>query len=185
MLSAEIERLKAEILAEKNSHYRSLQLWGEKEDDMKAQIEQLKAELEQLRKLCQVWIDQSAKSGTLIAELADALDKIGQGNSSEAIDRILAKEKTVDRMRPGGDQVSDFVTCLRLAQEVFEQYKIDHPNWWKRRDGTPILNDVSVLMAAKFVSKLAEKDQLIAELALALEEEQRIAGFIRRARSSA
>jgi hypothetical protein len=45
---------------------------------------------------------------------------------------------------------TDFVTCLKLAEEVFEQYKDAHPKWWRRMDGTPILNDVSVLMAEKF-----------------------------------
>jgi hypothetical protein len=64
--------------------------------------------------------------------------------------------------------MSDFVTCLRLAQEVFEQYKLDHPKWWKRMDGTPILNDVAVLMAQKFVEHEVEQDQLITELADAL-----------------
>ena len=53
--------------------------------------------------------------------------------------------------------MSDFVTCLRLAQEVFEQYKIKHPKWWKRMDGTPIFNDVAVLMAQKFVEHESEK----------------------------
>lgn len=38
---AEIERLKTEALAEKNSHYRSLQLWGEKEDRLKVLITEL------------------------------------------------------------------------------------------------------------------------------------------------
>jgi hypothetical protein len=65
--------------------------------------------------------------------------------------------------------MSDLVTCLALAQEVFEQYKIDHPKWWKRMDGTPILNDVAVLMAQKFVEHESEKDKLITELADALD----------------
>jgi hypothetical protein len=45
---------------------------------------------------------------------------------------------------------TDFVICLKLAEEVFEQYKEAHPKWWRRMDGTPILNDVAVLMAEKF-----------------------------------
>jgi hypothetical protein len=45
---------------------------------------------------------------------------------------------------------TDFVICLKLAEEAFEQYKEAHPKWWRRMDGTPILNDVAVLMAEKF-----------------------------------
>jgi hypothetical protein len=44
---AEIERLKTEALAEKNSHYRSLQLWGEKEDRLKVLITELCDALEE------------------------------------------------------------------------------------------------------------------------------------------
>jgi len=46
---------------------------------------------------------------------------------------------------------SDFVKALRIAKGVLEQYKIDQPKWWKRMDGTPILNDVAVRMAQAFL----------------------------------
>ena len=45
---AEIEKLKIEALSEKNSHYRSLQLWGEKEDRLKALITELCDALEEV-----------------------------------------------------------------------------------------------------------------------------------------
>lgn len=45
----------------------------------------------------------------------------------------------------------DFTKALGVTTGVFEQYRIDHPKWWKRMDGTPILNDVAVRMAAAFV----------------------------------
>lgn len=41
--TSEIERLKIQVLASENSHHRSLQLWGEKEDRKNAEIERLKA----------------------------------------------------------------------------------------------------------------------------------------------
>lgn len=41
-----------------------------------AEIERLKAELQQSRKLCQIWIDKSAGETKLITELADALESI-------------------------------------------------------------------------------------------------------------
>jgi hypothetical protein len=44
----------------------------------------------------------------------------------------------------------DFVHALSVAKEVFEHYKIDHHRWWRRMDGTPILNDVAVRMAEAF-----------------------------------
>ena len=45
---------------------------------------------------------------------------------------------------------TDFVIRLKLAKEVFEQYKQDQEKWWRRMDGTPILNDIAVRMAEKF-----------------------------------
>ena len=45
----------------------------------------------------------------------------------------------------------NFIEALAVAQEVFDQYKIDQPKWWRRMDGTPILNDLPVRMAAAFV----------------------------------
>lgn len=46
----------------------------------------------------------------------------------------------------------NFVEALQVSDSVFEQYKKDYPQWWKRMDGTPILNDVSVRMAVAFVN---------------------------------
>lgn len=44
----------------------------------------------------------------------------------------------------------NFVDVLKIAEGVFEQYRKDQPKWWKRMDGTPILNDVAVRMAEAF-----------------------------------
>lgn len=45
---------------------------------------------------------------------------------------------------------SNFVQSLKIAEAVFERYKEDQPKWWKRMDGTPILNDVAGRMAQAF-----------------------------------
>lgn len=44
----------------------------------------------------------------------------------------------------------NFVDALKIAEAVFEQYQKDQPKWWRRMDGTPILNDVAVRMAEAF-----------------------------------
>lgn len=46
----------------------------------------------------------------------------------------------------------DFVKALEIAKGVLEQYRQDQPKWWKRMDGTPILNDVAVRMAEAFIA---------------------------------
>ncbi len=53
--------------------------------------------------------------------------------------------------------VADFVGSLKIAEAVFAQYRIDQPKWWKRMDGTPILNDVAVRMAEAFRATLSER----------------------------
>ena len=47
-----------------------------------------------------------------------------------------------------------FVAALAVADRVFTQYREDQPKWWKRMDGTPILNDVSVRMAQAFLEAI-------------------------------
>lgn len=44
----------------------------------------------------------------------------------------------------------DFISAMKIATGVFDQYKVDQLKWWKRMDGTPILNDVAVRMAEAF-----------------------------------
>jgi hypothetical protein len=44
----------------------------------------------------------------------------------------------------------DFIRALAVANEVFGQYKIDQFKWWRKLDGTPMLNDLSVRMAEAF-----------------------------------
>jgi len=45
----------------------------------------------------------------------------------------------------------NFIDALKITEGVMEQYRQKHPKWWKRMDGTPILNDLPVLMAQAFV----------------------------------
>lgn len=72
----------------------------------------------------------------------------------------------------------DFIDALKIATGVFDQYKIDQFKWWKRMDGTPILNDVAVRMAREFDrawsdEEVADHDRLLAENeALKAENEQ-------------
>jgi hypothetical protein len=47
--------------------------------------------------------------------------------------------------------VFDFMAALRIAENVFAKYRQDHPDWWARMDGTPILNDIAVRMAESFL----------------------------------
>lgn len=47
----------------------------------------------------------------------------------------------------------NFIEALAVADRVFAQYRVDYPKWWRRMDGTPILNDVSVRMAQAFVDE--------------------------------
>ena len=44
----------------------------------------------------------------------------------------------------------EFADFLEVAGKVFGQYRADQPKWWKRMDGTPILNDIAVRMARAF-----------------------------------
>jgi hypothetical protein len=44
----------------------------------------------------------------------------------------------------------DFIVALKIAEGVFEQYRKDWPSYWRKMDGTPILNDVAVRMAEAF-----------------------------------
>jgi len=81
---------------------------------------------------------------------------------------------------------TDFVICLKLAEEAFEQYKEAQPKWWRRMAGTPILNDVAVLMAEKFNSHIYGLENcmelntklLLKRAADALEHHQMVTGEI-------
>jgi hypothetical protein len=64
-------------------------------------------------------------------------------------------DKTVPELNraapPPRDSHFGWVNAIAVADGVFEQYKRDHPKWWKRMDGTPILNDIAVRMAQAFL----------------------------------
>ncbi|PUA19624.1 hypothetical protein [Glaciimonas sp. PCH181] len=53
----------------------------------------------------------------------------------------------------------DFSQAVKISKEVFEAYRVNHPKWWKHMDGTPILNDVAVLMAVAFIEAQAAPAQ--------------------------
>jgi len=64
---------------------------------------------------------------------------------------------------------------FEVAQQVFEEYKKDQYKWWKRMDGTPILNDITVRMAEAYFNRFysllrqdEEKLRLAAQSALQL-----------------
>ena len=44
----------------------------------------------------------------------------------------------------------NFIEALKVAETVMAKYLNDYPKWWKRMDGTPILNDLPVRMAEAF-----------------------------------
>lgn len=44
----------------------------------------------------------------------------------------------------------DFIRALAVADKVFELYKIEEYKWWRKLDGTPMLNSLSVRMAEAF-----------------------------------
>ena len=46
----------------------------------------------------------------------------------------------------------DYVEALKIANEVIEKYREDQPKWWKRLDGTPMLNDIPARMAEAFAA---------------------------------
>lgn len=73
--------------------------------------------------------------------LEDGLVRTGE--FIEAAKRI--RQWCHDHQRP-----LDFVRALKIAEGVFERYGKDQPKWWRRMDGTPILNDVAVRMAEAF-----------------------------------
>ncbi len=44
----------------------------------------------------------------------------------------------------------NFIEAMKVAEGVFEQYRLHQLKWWRRMDGTPILNDIAVRMAVAF-----------------------------------
>lgn len=65
-------------------------------------------------------------------------------------DGHCAQEKTV--VPPSSALQFDFADALKRADNVLQKYREDQPKWWRRMDGTPILNDVAVRMAQEIIS---------------------------------
>ncbi len=47
----------------------------------------------------------------------------------------------------------DFVMALKIVDDSFNEYRLEQPKWWKKMDGTPILNDLPVKIASAFAEK--------------------------------
>ena len=89
---------------------------------------------------------------------------VGVPDESPALYNLSQREEAFDAAQRWNRPISalvvhplDFVIALKIAERVFEQYSKDQPKWWKRMDGTPILNDVAVRMAQAFVKRQAEE----------------------------
>ncbi|AOJ10372.1 hypothetical protein WS71_24500 [Burkholderia mayonis] len=67
----------------------------------------------------------------------------------------LEKAKTSNQANQKLAHVCTFIDALKIADDVFEQYRQDQPKWWRRMDGTPILNDVAVRMAEAYIGLLS------------------------------
>jgi hypothetical protein len=52
----------------------------------------------------------------------------------------------------GQKKEMDFHVALKIAEGVMDKYRIEQPKWWKRMDGTPMLNDIAVRMAMAFLN---------------------------------
>lgn len=50
----------------------------------------------------------------------------------------------------------NLIEAMKIAEGVFAQYKIDQLKWWKRLDGTPMLNDLAVLFSLAFMEASTE-----------------------------
>ena len=89
----------------------------------------------------------------ILMESSVELARHGHNEHALAIASLLARAQA--DAQPVGDKGEDeapfdFHRALQIANGVMEQYKADMPQWWKRMDGTPILNDLPVIMALAF-----------------------------------
>lgn len=51
----------------------------------------------------------------------------------------------------------NFIEAMKIAEGVLAKYKIDQLKWWKRLDGTPMLNDLAVRFSEAFMEAATEK----------------------------
>src|SRR5208283_1415179 len=64
-----------------------------------------------------------------------------------------------------------FTEALALADTVLATYKAEQYAWWKRMDGTPMLNDIAVRMATAFLVPITFRDKVhLAEVGQFLNE---------------
>lgn len=76
------------------------------------------------------------------------MDNLNKPTERHSVDCV--QEKTV--VQPSSALRFDFADALKRADNVFHKYREDQPKWWRRMDGTPILNDVAVRMAQEIIS---------------------------------
>lgn len=55
----------------------------------------------------------------------------------------------------------NFIEAMKIAEGVLAQYKIDQLKWWKRLDGTPMLNDLAVRFSEAFMEEATDKKDSI------------------------
>lgn len=105
---------------------------------------------EQLADELELWSER-IHNGTVTSRLKAERD-------FSATFRVHGKEWiAIVRLASKAGRPRDFVWALKVAEDAMARYKNDHLKWWKRMDGTPILNDLCVRMAEDFLSAL--KDQ--------------------------
>lgn len=85
-----------------------------------------------------------------MAIFIDAIDR--RGWSAEAADYMVQVVAYLRAPVAQMDAGMTYLEALMIADGVMDQYKHDHPKWWKRMDGTPILNDLPVCMAKQFAA---------------------------------
>lgn len=94
---------------------------------------------------------------SLVAEAREWLQYlVDNGVSGHSILKQL-----IERLDNEPAPALDFVAALKIAEGVFEQYRQDQLRWWKKMDGTPILNDVAVRMAEAFRKAVSSDDTLM------------------------
>lgn len=90
-LKAENSKLKTEVTASENSHYRSLQLWGEKEDRLKSEIERLRRLVGDYHNVAKRSWDETADRDIKITELNNRIsDLTGENDRLQGLVRYHA-----------------------------------------------------------------------------------------------
>lgn len=101
-----------------------------------------------------------AKYGVTLAEANLSERALTQHALEEALDLANYLQGMLQRGEAGSQEVLaplDFVQALGIAQSVFDLYKKEQYVWWRKMDGTPMLNDIAVRMAEAFRDAVSGK----------------------------